>query len=106
MDNLITKQKIKEVTKKIVEGYQPQKIILFGSYVDGIPTSDSDIDLFIIKDTNESSKERRKKVERILWRCGVAKDVFVFTEKEFNEYKDIPGTIMYEADKFGKVIYG
>ena len=92
--------------KKIVEGYQPQKIILFGSCADGTSTGDSDIDLFIVKDTDESPRERRKRGERILWRCGVAKDVFVFTEKEFREYKDIAGTIMYEADKFGKVIYG
>jgi len=31
---------------------------------------------------------------------------FVYTENELSEYKDIAGTIMYEADKYGRVIYG
>ena len=106
MDNLITEEQIKEITKKIVEGYKPQKIILFGSYVSGRPTEDSDIDLLVIKDTLDSPRERRKKISRILWRSGVPKDVFVYTKKEFAEYKDIAGTVMYAADKFGRVIYG
>jgi len=61
MDNIITEQQIKEIIEEIVEGYQPQKIILFGSYASGTPTEDSDIDLLIIKDTNDSPRERRKK---------------------------------------------
>lgn len=106
MDNIITEQQIEEIIKKIVEGYKPQKIILFGSYITGKPTEDSDIDLLIIKNTSDSPRKRRKKVARILWKSGIPKDVFVYTEKEFTQYKDIVGTIMYEADKFGRVIYG
>jgi len=106
MENLITEEQIKKIINKIVEGYNPQKIILFGSYVSGEPTQDSDVDLLIIKDTGDSPRERRKKISRILWRCGVPKDVFVYSAKEFAEYKDIAGTIMYAADKFGRVIYG
>ncbi len=106
MHNFITEEQIKEIAKKIIEAYDPQKIILFGSYVSGKPTEDSDIDLLIIKDTTDSPRERRKKNLRILWRSGVPKDVFVYTEKELAEYKDIAGTIMYAADKFGRVLYG
>ncbi|HIE15105.1 TPA: nucleotidyltransferase domain-containing protein [Candidatus Bathyarchaeota archaeon] len=32
--------------------FQPQKIILFGSYAWGKPTEDSDIDLFLIMESN------------------------------------------------------
>ena len=61
MHNFITEEQIKEIAKKIIEAYDPQKIILFGSYVSGKPTEDSDIDLLIIKDTTDSPRERRKK---------------------------------------------
>jgi len=106
MPNFITEGQIKKIAEKIIQEYDPKKIILFGSYVSGKPAEDSDIDLLIIKDTADSPMERRKKISRILWRSGVPKDVFVYTEKEFAEYKDIVGTIMYAADKYGRVIYG
>ena len=41
-----------DIVKKIVFGYSPQKIILFGSLAHGTPTKDSDVDLLIIKDTD------------------------------------------------------
>lgn len=44
---------IQDILEKIIAGYAPQKVILFGSYAYGEPDEDSDIDLLIIKDTNE-----------------------------------------------------
>jgi hypothetical protein len=44
---------IPDILEKIVAGYAPRKVILFGSYAYGEPDEDSDIDLLIIKDTNE-----------------------------------------------------
>ena len=40
---------IQQIVEKLVSGYAPQKVILFGSYAYGDPTPDSDIDLLIIK---------------------------------------------------------
>ena len=42
--------KIPEIREKIVREMNPEKIILFGSYAWGKPNSDSDVDLFIVKD--------------------------------------------------------
>ncbi len=39
---------IKKVCRQIVERFQPQKVILFGSYAYGTPNYDSDIDLLVI----------------------------------------------------------
>jgi len=49
VDNL----QIRLVAQKIKEKFNPQKIILFGSYAYGTPKKGSDIDLFIIMDTND-----------------------------------------------------
>ena len=48
---------LKDVVKKVTESYQPEKIILHGSYGKKRTTKDSDIDLLIIKDS-ESTRER------------------------------------------------
>ena len=39
--------RLEDVRKRIVEAFDPHRIILFGSYAHGKPTPDSDVDLLI-----------------------------------------------------------
>ncbi len=41
-------KEIKSYAKKIRQQFNPQKIILFGSYAYGQPSKDSDVDLLVI----------------------------------------------------------
>lgn len=102
---MITKEKINEVKKRIVENFKPQKIILFGSYANGIPSEDSDLDLLIVKDSKFPTYIQNRKVRKIISNLKISVDVIVKTTEEFETYKDIIGTIIYPANKFGKVIY-
>ena len=45
---------IRNVTRQIVQQFHPQKVILFGSYAYGQATEDSDVDLLVVMDTDES----------------------------------------------------
>lgn len=47
---------IRHIADKLKESYNPEKIILFGSYAWGLPDEDSDIDILII--TPEELKSR------------------------------------------------
>jgi uncharacterized protein len=49
-----TLEGIRNVTRQIVQQFHPQKVILFGSYAYGQPTEDSDVDLLVVMDTDES----------------------------------------------------
>jgi len=102
---MITQEQINEITKRIVRNFKPQRIILFGSYANGTPTEQSDLDLLIIKDSEFPSRLQNRKVRKILSGLRVPVDVTVKTPEEFQTYKDIIGTIIYPANKFGKVIY-
>lgn len=102
---MVTQEQIDKVTNRIVEKFNPQKIILFGSYASGTPTEESDLDLLIIKDSNLPSRIQNRKVRKIISDLRIPMDVIVKTNKEFDTYKDIIGTIIYPANKFGKVIY-
>ena len=42
---MITSMQIQEAVQRIVAGYNPDQIILFGSYAYSVPTDDSDLDL-------------------------------------------------------------
>jgi predicted nucleotidyltransferase len=102
---MITQEQINEITRRIIKSFKPQKIILFGSYANGTPTEDSDLDLLIVKDSNLPSRLQNRKVRKILSDLRVPIDVIVKTPQEFQTYRDVIGTIIYPANKFGKVVY-
>lgn len=41
---------VEDVTRRLIEYYEPDRIILYGSYGTPLSKKDSDVDLFIIKD--------------------------------------------------------
>ncbi|MEW6377967.1 MAG: nucleotidyltransferase domain-containing protein [bacterium] len=102
---MITQEQIDEITNKIVENFHPQKIILFGSYAYGTPTEESDLDLLIIKDSDLPARLQNHMVRKLLADSLIPVDVIVKTPHEFEVYKDIIGTVIYPAHKFGKVLY-
>ena len=102
---MITQEQIESVVQVIVEGYEPMKIILFGSYAYGHPTKDSDLDLLIIKDGEASGIQRNRRVRNILKDFSIPIDVIVKSSQEFDMFKDVIGTVIYPANKYGKVVY-
>lgn len=48
MGNKINIADIRKLSRRIAEEYNPDKIILFGSYASGTPTDASDIDLLVV----------------------------------------------------------
>lgn len=59
-------QVLQHIVRRLVDGYQPQRIILYGSLAYGTPDEESDIDLLIVKETDESPLERRVRVRRLV----------------------------------------
>ncbi len=58
---------LNEIVEKLQREYKPLKIILYGSYAYGNPNVDSDIDLLILKNTNERNVDRFVKVKKIIY---------------------------------------
>lgn len=96
---------LKEAVRRIIENFNPEKIILFGSYAYGQPTADSDMDLMVIMDTDEKPHKRAVPLRKALKGIGIPKDIIVKTPGEFDRFKDIVGTIIYPAAHKGKVLY-
>lgn len=105
MNKVIVEQKLPEITRKIVEGLKPEKIILFGSYAWGKPSPDSDVDLFIVKDTKKKRIERGVEVERILWKSGIPVDALVYTPKEVERRLSVEDNFIKNIFRKGKVLY-
>jgi len=45
---MVTMDTIRDVGRRIAEGFHPHRVILFGSYAYGTATEDSDVDLLVI----------------------------------------------------------
>jgi predicted nucleotidyltransferase len=93
---MITREKIKEVADKIAREFQPEKIILFGSFAWGTPNEDSDIDLLVVKDTEERRIERAKKIRQLFRSSGTPMDILVYTPRELQEKISVDRNLFLE----------
>lgn len=75
-------EKVQEVIQRIVEGYDPEKIIIFGSYARGDWTEDSDLDVLVVKETEERPFDRIGSVSGACWPRKLAMDIVVKTPQE------------------------
>ncbi len=96
---------IAEMVRRIATRFQPQKIILFGSYARGEAGPNSDVDLLVVMPPHGSKRERAVEIYGLLAGMGLAKDVIVVTPEEFEAYSDAPGTVIRTARQEGKVLY-
>jgi predicted nucleotidyltransferase len=102
---MIGKDKISEIVNKIASGYNPEKIILFGSYATGNPNEDSDLDLFVIKDTDLPRPQRTVQVRKMIYGSMVPIDLIVYTPKEIEESKENIFGFVYKVLNTGKTLY-
>jgi len=96
--------KLKTVLKRL-KSYDPDKIILFGSYATGEIDEFSDIDLIVIKDTNKRFIERLIEVSEIIGSNIDKVDVFVYTNEEWKRMIEWGSPFAQEVLKKGKIIY-
>jgi len=98
------KVELKNIVKQIVDYYQPQKIILFGSAAGGKFGKDSDIDLLIIK---ESKKRRVDRIGDILdlVERKLPLDPLVYTPLEFRRRLEMGDPFLKEVLDSGELVY-
>lgn len=101
-------QKIQSEIVECLKPLEPEKIILFGSYANGTPTEDSDIDLFLVKDTpadlfGSYELKARRQLRGLIYRYQIGFDVLCASRAFLESREDY----FYKMDilKNGKVIY-
>ncbi|MCK5122680.1 MAG: nucleotidyltransferase domain-containing protein [Candidatus Pacebacteria bacterium] len=97
-------QEIKKITKQIVENYEPERIILFGSYAYGKPNLSSDVDLLVIKKTRRRFGSRLFDVAKVI-SSEMGTDILVYTPKEWESGLKKKYYFFKEINNKGKLIY-
>lgn len=104
---MIHQKEIKNTIDQIVKGYKPQKIIMYGSCAKGEKAMNigSDLDLIIIKDTEEEFLER---IDKVLDCCKepIGVEVLVYTEEEIKKMLEEGNDFLETALSEGVVLYG
>jgi predicted nucleotidyltransferase len=91
----------------------PYKIVLFGSYANGNPNENSDIDLMVILDNNHVSKTYQERLNKKIFirnlvleiNRRMSLDILVYSKEELNLIKERGNYFVEEIERTGKVIY-
>ena len=104
---MITEAQIQAVVQRIVEGYAPDRIILFGSYAYGVPHENSDLDLLIIKEKAESKRvERAIAIWTLLWGTDPPPmDILIRTPAEMERAAGVFQSVETIAEQQGRLLY-
>jgi predicted nucleotidyltransferase len=105
LSSLISENELKIIIDKVVAHYNPDKIVLFGSYAKGNPHDDSDLDLLIIKDTSLSRHARGRDVKGLFYGSMVPIDFVFCTNQEVEDSKHAIFSFVDRVLAMGKVLY-
>ncbi len=103
----ITRELLREITRRIVEEFQPERIILFGSYAYGEPTIHSDVDLLIVtkKMADQSVFARSRAVSQLFPSRKFGMDILVRTPQEVKARLTIGDDFIGNILRQGRILY-
>ena len=93
------------IVRIIVEKFDPEKIVLFGSRAEGRAAPDSDADLLVVMRTSLPFWERGGAIRTALEHQELGLDLLVFTPEEIDERADDPFSLVHEVLRKGKLLH-
>ena len=102
---MISKELIDAAIRRLVERFNPERIILFGSQARGTADDRSDADFLVITELTAKRRVMMLEMDRALRGIGLARDIVVLTPEEYERDREIPGTFARPASKEGKMLY-
>jgi len=97
-------QKLQQILLRL-SAYEPEKVILFGSFARNESDDIGDVDLVVIKDTEEDFFARIRKVLKIL-DMRTAIDVLVYTPAEVQAMQEQGNAFIEAVSEEGIVLNG
>jgi predicted nucleotidyltransferase len=97
-------QTVDLILEALKREFNPLRAFMFGSRVTGNVQSESDYDFVLVVEKTDKTRIENMRRARALVRevAGVSADVFVYNQKEFDEYKDELSSIPETAVNMGR----
>ena len=100
----ITFENLSTICGQIVRDFQPEKVILFGSQVYGVPQAGSDFDVLVILEHGERNSRKALEITEVLgFPCPM--DLIVRKPQEVQKRYDEFDPIIRAALNKGRVLY-
>lgn len=96
---------IADAVRRIVSGFQPLQILLFGSRARGDARPNSDLDLIVVLPEVENHLEKIAEILGVLEDLELPKDVIVATPEQIKSRSPWTGEVLYGAMQEAKVLY-
>jgi predicted nucleotidyltransferase len=93
------------IVKRIVSDFNPHMIVIFGSVANRTAEDCSDLDLFVVMETDLTYYRRAPAILRNLLDVPIPMDILVVTPEEYEANKDNRTSFMSEILSTGKVAY-
>ena len=96
---------IEMMVRRIVDRFDPERVILFGSHATATADAHSDVDLLVVMPVAGSRRKKAIEIGVALHDIRVPKDIIVTTPEDFAWRQEVVGTIERPAARTGKVLY-
>ena len=93
------------IIDRIVSGFQPERIILFGSHARGQAGPHSDLDFLVILPEISDKRQAAIAIRRALADLPAFTDIIVSTPEEIARRGNLVGNVLRPALREGRVIY-
>ena len=97
---------ISRITRIIVDTAHPRKVILFSSYARGEQDENSDLDFFVIADSDKPRPKRSLDIRKGLRGLKCPVDIIVYTPDEARQWEHVPQSFVHTVFKEGITVYG
>jgi predicted nucleotidyltransferase len=97
---------IAEAGRRLSAAAPDARVILFGSHARGDARPDSDLDLLVVEPDLKSRRTEFVRLREALGAMGIPIDLIVVSSDHAKRWGPVPGTLMHEALRDGRVIAG
>jgi len=98
---ILKQQELNDQICRAAKELHAQEAWLFGSYARNEARDDSDVDVLFILESELPRPKRIAQAYRVMRPWKVAKDIVVYTPKEFAHWRDIEGSLCHNVVQKG-----
>jgi uncharacterized protein len=97
---------IEEAGRRLAAAAPDARVILFGSHARGDAGPGSDLDLLVIEPEVTHRNAEFVRLRRALGEIGAPVDLILYGESHVEEWGGVPGTLIHQALREGRVLAG